>query len=202
MVTLDDLAGHFSRELWGGAYNLVFWAVLRNAESIGALARNQLRLVRAPGQSPRCTGEPQAPGRRAGRPLLVCLANRVSCRAARAARRGLDDAADPTSGSCGAFVTFETGLSPSVEIHVAPGGDDSGGDGSQANPYASVTRAVRGSLRAARSVSTPAPTRAVIFCSRSVGAPKRRSGSAASKARLGSVLAQTGSDRPSPSSCR
>lgn len=54
-----------------------------------------------------------------------------------------DDVVEPMSGSCGPIVTFETGLSPGVEIHVAPGGDDSGGDGSNANPYATVSRAVQ-----------------------------------------------------------
>jgi hypothetical protein len=39
--------------------------------------------------------------------------------------------------------TFETGKQPTFEIHVAVGGDDGTGDGSAANPYASIERAAQ-----------------------------------------------------------
>jgi hypothetical protein len=39
--------------------------------------------------------------------------------------------------------TFETGKQPSVEIHVAVAGNDGSGDGSAANPYASIERAAQ-----------------------------------------------------------
>jgi len=39
--------------------------------------------------------------------------------------------------------TFETGKQPALEIHVAVGGHDDTGDGSAANPYASIERAAQ-----------------------------------------------------------
>jgi hypothetical protein len=45
--------------------------------------------------------------------------------------------------SCGPFPTFEAGLTPAGEIHVSPAGDDDAGDGSQANPYATIRRGVQ-----------------------------------------------------------
>ncbi len=42
---------------------------------------------------------------------------------------------------CGEPSTFESGLSPSSEIHVATSGSDSGGDGSAGNPYATIAHA-------------------------------------------------------------
>lgn len=44
---------------------------------------------------------------------------------------------------CGSVPTFEEGLSPSVEIHVADDGSDGSGDGSAGSPYATIGRAVQ-----------------------------------------------------------
>ncbi len=44
---------------------------------------------------------------------------------------------------CGAITTFETGLSPTAEVHVATSGDDGAGDGSPASPYATLERAAQ-----------------------------------------------------------
>ncbi len=41
------------------------------------------------------------------------------------------------------ITTFETGKTPTVEIHVAPTGDDLTGDGSAANPYKTPARALQ-----------------------------------------------------------
>ena len=54
-----------------------------------------------------------------------------------------DDVGEPESDTCGPIETFEAGLSPTVDIHVATDGDDSSGDGSASNPFASVERAAR-----------------------------------------------------------
>jgi hypothetical protein len=51
-----------------------------------------------------------------------------------------DEGGDPGGGGCGEIVTFETGLTPSAEIHVAEGGN---GDGTAGNPYGSIERAVQ-----------------------------------------------------------
>jgi len=51
-----------------------------------------------------------------------------------------DDGGDPGGTSCSEIVTFETGLTPTAEIHVAEGGN---GDGSAGNPYGSIERAVQ-----------------------------------------------------------
>jgi uncharacterized repeat protein (TIGR01451 family) len=40
------------------------------------------------------------------------------------------------------LITFETGKTPTLEIHVAPGGDDLTGDGSAGNPYRTIERGV------------------------------------------------------------
>jgi len=42
-----------------------------------------------------------------------------------------------------AITTFETGKTPDIELHVAPTGDDTTGDGSAANPYQSPARALQ-----------------------------------------------------------
>ncbi len=42
---------------------------------------------------------------------------------------------------CGGPETFETGLTPSSEIHVATSGSDASGDGSAASPYATIAHA-------------------------------------------------------------
>lgn len=42
---------------------------------------------------------------------------------------------------CGAITTFADGLSPTKELHVAPGGSDAQGDGSQGNPFATIEHA-------------------------------------------------------------
>jgi hypothetical protein len=47
------------------------------------------------------------------------------------------------SEACGPIETFESGLSPTNEIHVAPDGDDGAGDGSESSPYATIARAVQ-----------------------------------------------------------
>lgn len=47
-------------------------------------------------------------------------------------------------GACGDIATFEDGLSPSAQVHVAQNGDDSTGDGSSGNPYATIQRAANG----------------------------------------------------------
>ncbi|NUP08271.1 MAG: right-handed parallel beta-helix repeat-containing protein [Polyangiaceae bacterium] len=44
---------------------------------------------------------------------------------------------------CGSFPTFEDGLTPSVEVHVAQNGSDSTGDGSDGNPFATIERAAQ-----------------------------------------------------------
>lgn len=54
-----------------------------------------------------------------------------------------NDAGEPVSDTCGRIETFEAGLSPTVNVHVATNGDDSSGDGSASNPFASVERAAR-----------------------------------------------------------
>ena len=46
-------------------------------------------------------------------------------------------------GACGAITTFESGLSPTREIHVAENGSDTSGTGSADNPYASIDQAAR-----------------------------------------------------------
>jgi hypothetical protein len=43
-----------------------------------------------------------------------------------------------SGGDCASIKTFADGLSPSHEIHVSPTGNDGGGDGSFANPYATI----------------------------------------------------------------
>jgi hypothetical protein len=61
----------------------------------------------------------------------------------------MPDTAMPDSGSpgnCGAIVTFADGKQPISVVHVAPaasGGSDSSGDGSAANPFATIERAVQ-----------------------------------------------------------
>ncbi len=51
-----------------------------------------------------------------------------------------DQGGDPGGGSCGEILTFETGLTPTAEIHVAEGGN---GDGTAGNPYGSIERAAQ-----------------------------------------------------------
>jgi hypothetical protein len=46
--------------------------------------------------------------------------------------------------SCQPIVTFADGKTPSREIFVSPSGNNSTGNGSQANPYQTVTRALQG----------------------------------------------------------
>jgi hypothetical protein len=50
---------------------------------------------------------------------------------------------DTDPGPCGSIATFADGLSPTVEVHVAEDGSDTAGDGSAADPYASLERAVQ-----------------------------------------------------------
>jgi hypothetical protein len=45
------------------------------------------------------------------------------------------------AGACGVILTFENGLGPSSELHVATTGSDTTGDGSPGNPFASIDRA-------------------------------------------------------------
>lgn len=52
------------------------------------------------------------------------------------------DTGDPPVGECGAVATFEDGIAPSAEIHVAVNGSDGGGCGSEASPCASVEGAL------------------------------------------------------------
>jgi len=55
---------------------------------------------------------------------------------------GDDDVGDDdTAMACDEIVTFETGLSPTSEIHVDPKGSNSKGDGSAKNPYATIVHA-------------------------------------------------------------
>jgi hypothetical protein len=54
-----------------------------------------------------------------------------------------DDAGDPGLEACGLIETFESGLAPAAELHVAPDGDDSEGNGSESAPYATISRAAR-----------------------------------------------------------
>lgn len=59
---------------------------------------------------------------------------------------GDDDASDDDSGDddtvspCAEVPTFEDGLTPAVEIHVATDGSDDTGDGSSGAPYATIAR--------------------------------------------------------------
>ncbi len=41
---------------------------------------------------------------------------------------------------------FDGGLSPSIEIHIAPDGDNLNGDGSESHPYATIARAIQEAL--------------------------------------------------------
>lgn len=45
------------------------------------------------------------------------------------------------AGACGQVATFEDGLSPSIELHVATTGSDLTGSGTPGNPFASIERA-------------------------------------------------------------
>ncbi len=54
--------------------------------------------------------------------------------------------------------TFETGKQPTVEIHVALDGRDDTGDGSAANPYASIERAAQLGVAAWDRLPWPAGT--------------------------------------------
>ena len=49
----------------------------------------------------------------------------------------------PPQGACGDIVTFESGRTPTTEIHVAQQGSDQNGDGSAAYPYATIERAAQ-----------------------------------------------------------
>jgi hypothetical protein len=52
--------------------------------------------------------------------------------------------APPVGGASGSTIqTFATGLSPRVELHVATSGDDTAGDGSAQNPFATIQRAAQ-----------------------------------------------------------
>ena len=44
---------------------------------------------------------------------------------------------------CDVIQTFDRGLVPTAELHVATGGDDSSGDGSAGSPFATIGRAVQ-----------------------------------------------------------
>ncbi len=48
-----------------------------------------------------------------------------------------------TPPRCDVIDTFDRGLTPTVELHVAVGGSDSSGDGTVGNPFASIGRAVQ-----------------------------------------------------------
>lgn len=52
---------------------------------------------------------------------------------------GNDAAVQP--GACGDIVTFEDGLTPTAELHVAQSGSDSSGDGSVGSPFATIEHA-------------------------------------------------------------
>ncbi len=54
------------------------------------------------------------------------------------------DTGDPPVGACGEVVTFDAGLRPTSERHVAPGGDDGGGCGSADSPCATLEGALAG----------------------------------------------------------
>jgi hypothetical protein len=45
-------------------------------------------------------------------------------------------------GSCGTVTHFASGLTPTQEIHVSPGGNDQSGDGSSAKPFATIGKGV------------------------------------------------------------
>jgi hypothetical protein len=49
-----------------------------------------------------------------------------------------DDTGDPPVGECGEIVTFEDGLEPTTEIHVATNGNDGGGCGAADSPCATI----------------------------------------------------------------
>ena len=44
---------------------------------------------------------------------------------------------------CGTIVTFEDGKTPTAEVHVATTGNDTNGNGTHSNPYATIERAVQ-----------------------------------------------------------
>lgn len=56
---------------------------------------------------------------------------------------GSSDTGDVEPGECGAIATFEDGLSPTAEIHVATDGSDAGGCGSAEAPCATVEAAAQ-----------------------------------------------------------
>jgi hypothetical protein len=60
--------------------------------------------------------------------------------------RSPGDGGDPDAGgtaACTVPATFADGKSPTAVVHVAPGGDDDTGDGSEATPYATLERAAQ-----------------------------------------------------------
>jgi hypothetical protein len=60
-----------------------------------------------------------------------------------------DDDDDDTADDCGSLGSFEEGLTPTTEIHVATDGDDHGGDGTAASPYATLSRAAQDAVAGA-----------------------------------------------------
>jgi len=56
------------------------------------------------------------------------------------------DPGTPPAVRCDSVPTFADGLRPEREIHVAPDGDDAGGDGSPNRPFATIGRAARGAV--------------------------------------------------------
>ncbi len=71
--------------------------------------------------------------------LLVGAAGAVGTDAGAADER---DRATGTAATAEEIVTFETGKTPSMEIHVATTGHDTTGDGSAGNPYRTIARGV------------------------------------------------------------
>lgn len=59
---------------------------------------------------------------------------------------GEGGAGEETPTECGTIATFEDGKSPTIEIHVAPNGSDTAGDGSVRLPFATISRAAREAL--------------------------------------------------------
>lgn len=54
-----------------------------------------------------------------------------------------DTDVDTDTAWCGDIVTFETGRTPTAEVHVSRTGDDTEGDGTSGNPFASIRRAAQ-----------------------------------------------------------
>ena len=89
-------------------------------------------------------GKP-ALGASAGKPALGASAGKPALGASATSQQSIPYHASPDRGDHTDMdiTTFETGKQPTFEIHVATNGHDDTGDGSSANPYASLERAAQ-----------------------------------------------------------